>query len=257
MILFCYITVVFRTNLLTNVQICPTIRGVMEIGVKQAAKLLKVADKTIYRWVQGRQIPFYRVGNQYRFSRSELLSWVSSHSTASASLVENKSCSILLAESLRAGGIFYRVGGHDVRSVLEEIVGMMKLPKQTNLAQVVDLLCKREKLATTGMGEGIAFPHCRDITLPGLTVPMVSLAFLEQPIDFLAIDANPVHTVFTLLSPTSQSNIRLMSRLAYAVRISAFSTALKEVAPRSVLFDVAEQIDRELNKPNDRKLERA
>jgi len=226
-------------------------RGVMEIGVKQAAELLKVADKTIYRWVQGRQIPFYRVGNQYRFSRSELLNWASSDSSSEATpLIESKTISISLEESLRAGGIFYRVGGTDVRSILEEIVGMMKLPEQTNLAHVVDLLCEREKLATTGMGEGLAFPHCRDIALPGLTTPIVSLSFLEQPVDFLAIDGKPVKRVFTLLSPTSQASIRLMSRLAYAVRTPFFSARLNEEAPRTTLFEAAKKIDCELNPSN-------
>ncbi len=221
----------------------------MEIGVKQAAELLKVADKTIYRWVSSRQIPFYRVGAQYRFSRSELLQWAKTDRTGAVAepVSTEPPRAVSLATGLKAGGIFYRVGGTNVRSVLEEIVGMMKLPDGVDLLRVIDLLCEREKVATTGMGEGIAFPHCRDISLPGLSFPVVSLSFLETPVDFGSIDNKPVHTVFTLLSPTSRSSIRLMSRLAYAVRKPDFARLLKEVAHRNPIFDAAAEVDAELD----------
>ena len=223
--------------------------GVMKIGVKQAAELLAVSEKTIYRWVAASQIPFYRVGSQYRFSQNELLKWVAVDRSKTLETAGERiePIAISLSESLQAGGIFYRVGGGDVRSLLAEIVGMMKLPQDVDLSRVVDLLCKREKIATTGMGEGIAFPHCRDIALPGLSFPIVSLSFLESPVDFGAVDNKAIHTVFTLLSPTSQSSIRLMSRLAYAVRKPDFAQRLNEVAHRGPLFDAAAAVDAELD----------
>jgi len=124
---------------------------------------------------------------------------------------------------------------------------MMKLPGGVDLVRVVDLLCEREKVATTGLGAGMAFPHCRDIALPGLLFPIVSLVFLESPVDFGSIDNKPVHTVFTLLSPTSRSSIRLMSRLAYAVRKPDFAQLLKEVAHRNPIFEAAALVDAELD----------
>jgi PTS system nitrogen regulatory IIA component len=139
------------------------------------------------------------------------------------------------------------LGGGDVPSVLEEILGMMRLPEGLDLPRIRDLLCEREQVATTGLGDGVAFPHCRDIALPGLSFPVVSLAFLERAIDFSAIDNQPVKIVFTLLSPSSAQSIRLMSRLAYAVRKPAFLEQLKAEAPRDSIFQAAKEVDMELD----------
>jgi len=221
----------------------------MEIGVKQAAELLNVSDKTIYRWVSGAQIPFYRVGAQYRFSRNELLSWVTTDQSAEVGAVQvsNDHQVLSLEESLRAGGIFYRVGGADVRQVFEQMLDLMRLPASADSAQIQKRLYERELITTTGVGNGIAFPHCRELALPGLLSPMIALGFLEQAVDFLAVDRKPVNVLFVLLSPSSSSSIRIMSRLAHAVQRPSFVQLLREEASREALFKAVRGLDHELN----------
>ncbi len=216
----------------------------MEIGVKQAAELLNVSDKTIYRWVSAAQVPFYRVGAQYRFSRNELLAWAAGeHSVAAAEMAADEPMVLSLANSLRAGGIFYRVGGADVRGVLEAMLGLMKLPSAADIPRILERLWTREQITTTGLGDGIAFPHCRELAIPDLSEPILALGFLEASVDFKAIDKKPVDTVFMLLSPSARSSIRLMSRLAYAVRQPRFSQLLHEIGSRDRIFEEAEAID--------------
>ena len=50
----------------------------MNLSVKDAARLLNVSDKTIYRWIKQELIPAYRVSGQHRFNQSELLEWATS-----------------------------------------------------------------------------------------------------------------------------------------------------------------------------------
>ncbi|HTP59702.1 MAG TPA: helix-turn-helix domain-containing protein, partial [Spirochaetia bacterium] len=47
----------------------------MQIDVKEAARLLGVSEKTVYRWVKQGDLPAYRVNDLYRFNRAELLEW--------------------------------------------------------------------------------------------------------------------------------------------------------------------------------------
>ena len=47
----------------------------MQIDVKEAARLLDISEKTIYRWIRRGILPAYRVNAQYRFNRAELLEW--------------------------------------------------------------------------------------------------------------------------------------------------------------------------------------
>lgn len=59
-------------------------------------------------------------------------------------------------------------------------------------------LINRERLGSTGIGEGIAIPHCRMSNCPDITGALVRLA---EPVDFDALDDEPVDLLFTLLVP--------------------------------------------------------
>ena len=62
---------------------------------------------------------------------------------------------------------------------------------------------------------------------------MISLCFLEKPVDFAAIDGKPVHALFTLISPTVRAHLHLLSRLAFALR----DARLKEAVMRQAFHE--------------------
>ena len=84
-------------------------------------------------------------------------------------------------------------------------------------ATVFSALDKRETLGSTGIGEGIAIPHA---PIPGLKEPFALFARLSKPIDFDAIDENPVDIVAVLLVPVEKSsaNLNLLAALARTLR---------------------------------------
>src|SRR6184192_3987129 len=93
----------------------------MQLGVREVSKLLNVSEKTIYRWVGQGILPAYRVNEQYRFNRAELLEWATSRKMNVSAAVfdepESNSTPIPgLVEALQAGGIFYRLSGADRRA---------------------------------------------------------------------------------------------------------------------------------------------
>ncbi len=67
-------------------------------------------------------------------------------------------------------------------------------------------LQKREKLGSTGIGQGVAIPHTR---INGIDKPVALVARSKQPIDFESIDGNPVDIVFLLLTPDEEPNKHL------------------------------------------------
>lgn len=73
-------------------------------------------------------------------------------------------------------------------------------------ATILTAIVNREKLGSTGMGRGIAIPHA---TLDGLDEPFGLLARLGRPVDFDAVDDEPVDIVFLLLSPASSQKTAL------------------------------------------------
>src|SRR5512146_2102637 len=104
----------------------------MQLAVRDAASILDVSEKTIYRWIKEGRLPAYRVADQYRFNRAELLEWATSHKiNVSPEIFQEPEGSHAalptLVEALRAGGIHYRIGGADKQAVLRSVVDVMRL----------------------------------------------------------------------------------------------------------------------------------
>ena len=110
----------------------------MQLTVRDVSRLLEVSEKTVYRWIGQGKLPAYRVNDQFRFNRAELLEWASAQRiNVSADLfAEPESAAALptgLAQAMRDGGIYYRLGGHDKSTVLQALVEVMRLPEERAL----------------------------------------------------------------------------------------------------------------------------
>jgi nitrogen PTS system EIIA component len=226
----------------------------MRLTVRDAAKLLEVSEKTVYRWVNQRSVPAYLINGQYRFNRAELLEWATSRRIqVSADMLAEPESSYApcpgLVEALDAGGVFYRVEGHDRESALRAVVNVMRLPDEVDRDFLLRVLAAREALGPTGIGEGIAIPHVRNPVVLHVPRPSITLCFLEQPIDFGAMDGQPVRVLFALISPTIRAHLYLMARLAFALRDVAFKDAVLREASREEIFREARRVEASFVEP--------
>lgn len=91
---------------------------------------------------------------------------------------------------------------------------------------VFDVLLERERLGTTGVGHGIAIPHGK---LPGLDRVHGVFARLERPIDFDAIDEQPVDLIFMLLAPeqAGADHLKALARVSRLLRDAAVCEKLR------------------------------
>jgi PTS system nitrogen regulatory IIA component len=203
----------------------------MEIDTKAAARLLMVPERTVLRWIKRDDLPAARVNNQYRFNRVELLEWATARGIeVSPDLFkrdsEEEGALPGLEDAIRAGGVHYDVRGTDKPGVLAAVVDLMKLPQEVNRAQLLGILLARESLGSTGIGDGIAIPHVRNPIVAKIPCAAITLCFLENPIEFDSPDGKPVHTLFTMVSPTIRVHLHLLSRLTYALRKPVFFSAI-------------------------------
>jgi len=220
----------------------------VKLLVRDAAEILNVSEKTIYRWIKQGVIPAYQINDQYRFNRAELLEWATSRKiNVSPKIFEEpeggESPPPSLSDALKAGGVHYRIGGGDKAAVLHAIVDTMKLPEEVDRDFLYQVLLAREALGSTGIGEGIAIPHVRNPIVLHLSRPMVTLSFLEHPVDFGSIDGKPVSTLFTFISPTVRAHLHLLSRLGFALRDPEFKKAVLEQASRDQILEALKRAE--------------
>lgn len=100
---------------------------------------------------------------------------------------------------------------------------------------VFDTILQREKLGPTGVGNGIAIPHGK---LPDIDKIIGVFARLEQPIDFEALDDQPVDLVFLLLAPESAGadHLKALSCIARLLRDSGIVNKLRNTYEAQILY---------------------
>jgi len=73
--------------------------------------------------------------------------------------------------------------------------------------------------------------------------PMITLCFLEHPVEFDALDGKPVHTLFSMVSPTISAHLNLLSKLAFALRRPVFSELIIRQGTREEILQAVGEID--------------
>lgn len=227
----------------------------MQLAVRDAASILNVSEKTIYRWIKEGKIPAYRVAEQYRFNRAELLEWATARRINVSPEIFHEPEGAegplpTLLEALTAGGIYYRIGGADKESVLSSVVEVMRLPDSVDRPFLLQVLLARESLGSTAIGNGIAIPHVRNPIVLHISSPTITLCFLDNPIDFGALDGEPVKILFTMVSPTIRAHLHLLSRLAYGLRDTGLRSLLTDQGSREEILSQVARVEGGLEQPS-------
>ena len=104
-----------------------------------------------------------------------------------------------LASYTRKDLIFFQLPGANGPEVLSNFAARLEQAGVVENAQVLHRrLLEREELCSTGIGSGIAIPHCK---FKKLKRPVLAVATSARPIDFRALDGKPVQVFFLLISP--------------------------------------------------------
>ena len=144
-----------------------------------------------------------------------------------------------LAPILTPGRTLCRAPGVSKKRLFDTIARLIS-EDQLSLPQIdiFNQLIAREKLGSTGLGQGIAIPHCR---VENCTHPLGSLITLEEPIDFDAPDEQPVDLLFVLLVPQEahQAHLDILAGVAGLFRQDEFCRQLRAARSAGDLYTTA------------------
>ena len=225
----------------------------MLMKASEVAAQLNQPESTVLRWIKKEKLPATLVKGSFRINRVDLLEWATEHGIKVPpelfALAEADVRLISLSEALESGGVHCGVPGDDKMSVLKSVVNLLQLPPQMDPEFLLQVLLAREALGTTAIGDGIAIPHVRNpILLQNKPSPAVSLCFLANPIDFGALDGQPVRIIFLLTSPTVKVHLHLLSRLAYALHDPQFRATLNLACDPAGILEAARRFERGMGK---------
>jgi len=136
--------------------------------------------------------------------------------------------SMKISELLNPQAIVADLQARDKNTALAELTGaLVSCEPSLNRAEVIAVLLEREKLGSTGIGDGVAIPHGK---LGG--IPELRLAFgrSRQGVNFESMDGQPAHLFFLLIAPEESVGVHLKT-------LARISKLLKDSAVRQKLLD--------------------
>ena len=215
----------------------------MDLKIKDIAKLLNVSETAIRRWLAKEEIPAYRLHHQYRFSLIEIENWMMScrlgkgkgafppkEEEKRGSTSQTKNHKVLLENvqnrgmqqfglyrALHCGEVITGLGSQNKEDLIKKTMRMVSQQLSLDPIVISELLLDREKLMSTALNNGIAVPHARDAFLKK-PHDVVVILFPKEPIDWGALDGEPVHTLFFLFACNEKRHLHLLAKLAHLSR---------------------------------------
>lgn len=131
-----------------------------------------------------------------------------------------------ISEYLKVKSIDLDLKSKDKKAILKELFEKLENCKEvTNKEKCYEDLLEREKLGSTGIGEGFAIPHAKST---GVSELIMTVGISKEPIEYEAVDGKPVNIFFMFLSPNelSQEYLILLAKISRYIRENNFKTQL-------------------------------
>ncbi|MEW6374584.1 MAG: PTS sugar transporter subunit IIA [Thermodesulfobacteriota bacterium] len=150
---------------------------------------------------------------------------------------------VKLLDYLKEEWVIPDLQGTDKRSILKELSSVLVKPCQmASSEELVQILLDREKLGSTGIGEGIAIPHGR---LKKVKNFFISFGRSIKGVDFDSIDQNPSLLFFLVIAPENSAveNLKLLGRIVTLLKDTSFKKRLIGARSQKELFQIIAEED--------------
>jgi nitrogen PTS system EIIA component len=142
-----------------------------------------------------------------------------------------------IADLLARDGVIPSLKAASKKQLLEVVAEHAEPLTGLKARSIFDSLLQRERLGSTGIGNGIAIPHGK---FEGLDRLVGLFARLDKAIDFEALDGQPVDLVFVLLAPegAGADHLKGLAKVARILRNPAIAAKLRTLREADVMFDI-------------------
>lgn len=158
-------------------------------------------------------------------------------------ILDSGSRAMKLSELIDEDYILPELKAKDKKEVLEELVdALVRREPSIDKKALVKVLLERERLGSTGIGDGVAIPHGK---FHGITHPIITLGRSRKGLDFESMDGEPAFLFFLLVAPENSASIHLkaLAKIAKILKNSSFRKVLMEAPGKRELYQMIIQND--------------
>src|SRR5512138_2248853 len=147
-----------------------------------------------------------------------------------------------IVEFLRPDAILASLSGQTAQAVLAELCRPLAASHRADGQKLLETLLEREKLGSTGIGEGVAIPHGK---VPGLPALLASFGRAPTGVDFRAIDGRPTNLFFALFAPENSAgaHLKALARISRLFKNQGFRDAILKAPDAAEIYRLIEAED--------------
>ena len=211
----------------------------MDLDIKEVSTTLNINEQTLLQWIEDGKIPSYMIGGVHRFNHEEIEDWILDNlqETKNQDLGNKGQQSFNLLRAFRKGIVCTDVEGHDKETIITNTMQRVAPTLELDPEVLSEVILERENLMPTALGKGFGIPHARDFYLPGHQ-DMICVTFLEKPIDYGALDGEPVHTFLFLLACNNKRHLSLLAKIAHLISDSTIREAFSQRPSKLRLLEI-------------------
>jgi PTS system nitrogen regulatory IIA component len=224
----------------------------MDINLKDLANLLDKKEKDIITYIKQNKIPSYRIRNEYRFNRQEIIEWILKNkinlSADRLDMLMFGKKHVSITELVQRGGVKSGIRGKNIVEIINDAVGKITIPKVISKKKLIEILLAREEMMPTSVGNGIAIPHPRSPIIADIDSESISVCYLMNDFSYHAMDGIDVHTLFIILSANPNRHLEILSKISFLCQQADFINLLKARATKKTLLDYIKEKEKKWNK---------
>jgi PTS system nitrogen regulatory IIA component len=147
-----------------------------------------------------------------------------------------------IVEFLRPDAVIANLSGPNGQAALAELCRPLATIHRLDAHRLLETLLEREKLGSTGIGDGVAIPHGKVPGLPGL---VASFGRAPAGLDFHAIDGRPTHLFFALFAPENSAgaHLKALARISRIFKNPSFREAILKAEDAAGIYRLIEAED--------------
>jgi len=153
---------------------------------------------------------------------------------------------MILAKIFEKGSVWYCVDPLSFKEAVRSLVSIVKLPNSIDRKVLFNALLSREEMMSTAIGNGIAIPHVRLFDSMSLQEDIVVVAYLFEPVDWVAPDGKPVHTLFFVLAADETRHLQILAEIAQLASDEDFVDFLRTMPAKEALIERIQQLEEKM-----------
>jgi PTS system nitrogen regulatory IIA component len=215
------------------------------LTVKDLSVRLNVSEKTVYRMITAKSIPFaIKIGGQWRFNAEKIEKWALD-SLPGGKSKKHINLKISVADALTSGLIIYRAHGESRDEVLDEILGMVADLSTDECTNIKRQILYQESIISSSL-QGMSFMAPDVDGSYQIDQTKLLVVFLDKPMDFNAVDKVATEVVFLLLACNKTEQLIIKTRMTRLFMDRKFLATVKEQLNRRELIEQVTVIEEKI-----------